>query len=198
MKKMDDKTIKIIIFISILSLFQVTICSAKTDQMTTSIEKIVLFWKKSLSNGLNIVIYDSDMNYWYVNRIGMVSQSFDFEIIHKDANNPHSKLIVCFSFNRWDNRFSPNANSNHESENRTWGFKSLEDAKSNTLKSDFNEAEYNYIEKISRVMRIVYLLKNDNWVLEGGNDLYQEYIGQYIPDEQNAHLFATALFVPIK
>jgi hypothetical protein len=40
--------------------------------------------------------------------------------------------------------------------------------------------------------------KTDTWILEGGNDLYQEYIGQYIPDEQNADLFATALFVPIK
>jgi len=195
---MDNKLNKIALLISILSLFQVTICSAETDQIATSIEKIVSFWEKSLSNGLNIVIYDSDMNYWYVNRICMVNQSFDFETISTDANRPHSRLIIRFSFNRWDNRFSPNANSNHESGNRTWGFKSLEDAKSNTLLTDFNEAEHGYIEKISRKMSIAYILKSNAWILEGGNDLYQEYIGQYIPDKQNAHLFANALFVPTK
>ena len=195
---MDNKIKKVAVLISILSLFQVTICSANSDQITTSIEKIVSFWEKSLSNELNLVIYDSDMNYWYVNRIGMVNQSFDFVTISKEANRAHSKLIIHFSFNRRDNRFSPNANSSHETDNRIWGFKSLEYAKSNTRKSDFNEAEYSYIEKISRKMSIVYLLKNDAWILEGGNDLFQEYIGQYISDKQNAHLFANALFVPIK
>ena len=195
---MDNNIKKIVVLISVLSLFQVTIGSAKTDQVTTSIEKIVSFWETSLSDGLSIAIYDSDKKYWYVNRIGMVSQSFDVETIHKDANKPPSKLIIRFSFNRWDNRLSPNANSDHASENRIWGFKSLEDAKSNTLRSDFNEAAYNYIEKISREMSIVYLLKNEAWILEGGNDLYQEYIGQYISDNQNAPLFADALSVPIK
>ena len=195
---MDNNVKKIAVLISILLLFQVTICSAKTDQITTSIEKIVSFWETSLSNELSIAIYDSDLNYWYVNRIGLVNQSLDFETINKDANKPCSQLIIRFSFNRWDNRFSPNANSHHESENRIWGFKSLEDAKSNTLTSDFNEAAYSHIEKISRNMSIVYLLKNDVWILEGGNDLYQEYIGQYVSDKHNAHLFADALFVPIK
>ncbi len=133
-----DKIKKVAVLISILSLFQVTICSANSDQITTSIEKIVSFWEKSLSNELNLVIYDSDMNYWYVNRIGMVNQSFDFVTISKEANRAHSKLIIHFSFNRRDNRFSPNANSSHETDNRIWGFKSLEYAKSNTRKSDFN------------------------------------------------------------
>lgn len=195
---MDNKIIKVAVLISILSLLQITICSANSDQITTSIEEIVSFWEKSLSSELNLVIYDSDMNYWYVNKIGMVNQSFDFETISKEANRAHCKLIIHFSFNRWDNRFSPNANSSHETDNRICGFKSPEDAKSNTQTSDFDEAEYNYIERISRKMSIVYLLKNDVWILEGGNDLFHEYIGQYIPDKQNAHLFANVLFVPIK
>jgi hypothetical protein len=47
-------------------------------------------------------------------------------------------------------------------------------------------------------MSMVYILKNEAWVLEGGNDLFEEYIGQYIADKHNAHLFSHFLSVPIK
>ena len=47
-------------------------------------------------------------------------------------------------------------------------------------------------------MTMIYVLKNEAWILEGGNDLFETYIGQYIADMNNAHLFKNVLSVSIK
>jgi hypothetical protein len=180
-------------------LFQITICSANSEEkIISSAEEIVSFWGNSLSNKLDIVIYNPEMDYWYVNRIVLVNQSFDFETINTDSTATPYHLIIRLSFNRWHNRFSPNANSEYEFENRIWGSKSADDALANTGKSDFEEAEYSYIEKISRKMTMSYALEKEAWILEGGNDLFGAYIGQHITDMHNAHLFTNVLSVPIK
>ena len=185
--------------ISILLLFQVTICGANSEEkIISSAEEIVSFWKNSLSNKLDIVIHNPEMDYWYVNRIVLVNQSFDFETINTDSTATPYQLIIRLSFNRWHNRFSPNANSEYEYENRIWGFKSADDALANTGKSNFEEAEYSYIEKISRKMTMIYVLEKGAWILEGGNDLFEAYIGQHISDMNNAHLFTNVLSVPIQ
>ena len=185
--------------ISILLFFQITICVANSKGKNIfSAEEIVSFWKNSLSDNLDLVTYNPEMHYWYVNRIVMVNKSFDFEMINTDSIAPPCQLIISFSFNRWHNRFSPNANSEYEYENRICGFKSADGALANTVKSDFEEADYSYIEKISRKMTIIYVLKKEAWILEGGNDLFETYIGQYITDINNAHLFKNAFSVPIK
>jgi len=187
------------VIISILLLFSVTICGAIAEEkIVSSAEEIVTFWEDLLSDKLDIVIYNTEMDYWYVNRIVMVNQSFDFEIINTDSIATPYQLIITLSFNRWHNRFSPNANSNYGYENRIWGFKSAEDALANTGKSYFEEAEYSTMEKISRKMAMVYVLKKEAWILEGGNDLFETYIGQHISDVNNAHLFKNVLSVPIK
>lgn len=197
---MDKKIKAIAVLISILLPFQVTICNANDNEKLNraSTEEIVSFWKKLLSDKLDIVVHDPAMEYWYVNRIIMVNQSFDFETINTDSKGTPGQLIIHFSFNRRHNRFSPNANSAYKYENRRCGFKSGDDALASTEKSDFDEANYNYIEKISRKMSMAYILKNEVWVLEGGNDLFEKYIGQYVNDSHNAHLFIHVLSVPIK
>ena len=43
-----------------------------------------------------------------------------------------------------------------------------------------------------------YVLEKEAWILEGGNDLFEAYIGQHITDMNNAHLFTNVLSVPIK
>ena len=196
---MAIKKITAAVSISILLLFQATICSANSEEkIISSAEEIVSFWKDSLSDKLDIVIYNPEMDYWYVNRIMMVNHSFDFETINTDSIATPCQLIISLSFNRWHNRYSPNANSEYEYENHIWGFKSADDALANTAQSDFEEADYSYIEKISRKMTVVYTLKKEAWTLEGGNDLFETYIGQHIADINNAHLFNNALSVPIK
>jgi hypothetical protein len=188
-----------VVSISILLLIQVTICGANSEEkIISSAEEIVSFWENSLSNKLDILIYNPEMDYWHVNRIVLVNQSFDFETIQTDSIATPCQLIIRLSFNRWHNRLSPNANSEYEYENRIWGFKSADEALANTGKSDFEEADYSYIEKISRKMTMIYVLKNEAWILEGGNDLFETYIGQHIADMNNAHLFKNVLSVPIK
>ena len=187
-----------LIIAGILSLSQGMTGSAISGQNTLLAQAIVSFWETSLSGKLDLVIYDSASDYWYVNRIALVNQSFEFETIGENPVARSNQLIIRFSYNRWDNRFSPNANSKHPSENRIWGFESMDEAKANTRESDFKEADYSYVEKISREMQIVYLLKNNAWVLAGGNDLFEEYIGQYVSDTNNAQLFADVLSVPVK
>ena len=196
---MAIKKIIAVVSTSILLFFPATICSANSEEkINYSTEEIVSFWKDSLSDKLDMVIYNSEMDYWYVNRIIMVNHSFDFETINTDSAATPCQLIISFSFNRWHNRYSPNANSEYEYENRIWGFKSADDALANTVQSDFKEADYGYIEKISRKMIVAYALKKEAWTLEGGNDLFETYIGQHIADINNAPLFNNVLSVPIK
>jgi hypothetical protein len=180
-------------------LFDVTICGANSEEkIISSAEEIAAFWENSLSNKLNIVIYNPEMHYWHVNRIVLVNQSFDFDIKKTDSIVTPYQLIIRLSFNRWHNRLSPNANSDYEYENRIRGFKTADDALANTGNSDFDEAKYSYVEKISRQMTIIYVLKKKAWILEDGNDLFETYIGQHISDMNNAHLFKNVLSVPIK
>ena len=196
---MAIKKIIAVVSTSILLFFPATICSENSEEkINYSAQEIVSFWKDSLSDKLDIVIYNPEMDYWYVNRIIMVNHSFDFETINTDSVATPCQLIISLSYNRWHNRYSPNANSEYEYENRIWGFKSADDALANTVQSDFEEADYSYIEKISRKMTVAYALKKEAWTLEGGNDLFETYIGQHIADINNAPLFNNVLSVPIK
>ncbi len=196
---MDTKLKLIVVLTSILLLFQLSTGSAENNKKAaiSTTEEIVSFWEKLLSEKLDIVVYDSEMGYWYVNRLIMVNKSFGSEAIATDSNGTPDKLTIHFSFNRWHNRFSPDANSAYTYENRSCGFKSVDDALASIERSDFDEANYTYLEKISRKMLLVYLLKNDAWVLEGGNDLFEKYIGPYTADQHNAHLFGQFLSVPV-
>ena len=81
---------------------------------------------------------------------------------------------------------------------RIIGFNTADDALANIGDSDFEDAEYSYVEKISRQMTMTYVLKNKVWILERGNDLFQTYIGQHIATDNNAYLFKNVLSVPIK
>lgn len=193
------KRINAAVIISILLLSSVTICSAiSEDKIVSSAEEIVAFWENLLSNNLNIVIYNPEMNYWHVNRLVLVNRSLDFDIKKTDSIVTPYQLSIRLSFNRWHNRLSPNANSDYEYENRIRGFKTADDALANTGHSDFEEAKYTYVEKISRDIAILYVLKKKTWILKGGNDHFDTYIGQYISDVNNAHLFKNVLSVPIK
>ncbi|MDJ0784653.1 MAG: hypothetical protein QNJ22_22005 [Desulfosarcinaceae bacterium] len=197
---MGKMTYTILALMPILLLFQATICTAEKHEkrMLSSTEEIVTFWDQLLSDKLDIVVYDPEKAYWYVNRIIMVNQSFGSDVSTAVSDGTPGQLIIHFSCNRWDNRFSPNANSAYQFENRSCGFKSVDDALASRKNSDFKAANYSYLEKISRKMRLVYILKNEAWVLKGGNDLFEEHIGQFIADKHNAHLFRHFLAVPIK
>ena len=187
------------VIISILLLPSGTICGAISEEkIVSSAEEIVAFWRNLLSNNLSIVIYNPEMKYWHVNRLVLVNRSLDFDIKKTDSTVTPYQLIIRLSFNRWHNRLSPNANSDYEYENRIQGFKTADDALANTGSSDFEEAKYTYVELISRNMAILYVLKNKTWILKGGNDHFDAYIGQQISDVNNAHLFKNVLSVPIK
>ena len=102
-----------------LLLYSVTICGAISEEkIVTSAEEIVTFWKNLLSNNLSIVFYNPEMKYWYVKRLILVNRSLDFDIKKTDSITTPYQLIIRFSFNRWHNRLSPNANSDYEYENR--------------------------------------------------------------------------------
>ena len=187
------------VIISILLLSSGTICGAISEEkIVSSAEEIVAFWRNLLSNNLSIVIYNPEMKYWHVNRLVLVNRSLDFDIKKSDSIVTPYQLTIRLSFNKWHNRHSPNANSDYEYENRIRGFKTADDALANTGNSDFEEAKYTYVELISRNMAILYVLKNKTWILKGGNDHFDAYIGQHISDVNNAHLFKNVLSVPIK
>jgi hypothetical protein len=187
------------VIISILLLSSGTICGAiYEEKIVSSAEEIVAFWENLLSSNLNIVIYNPEMKYWHVNRLVLVNRSLDFDIKKTDSIVTPYQLTIRLSLNRWHNRRSPNANSDYEYENRIRGFKTADDALANTGNSDFEEAKYTYVELISRKMTILYVLKNKTWILKGGNDYFDAYIGQHISDVNNAHLFKNVLSVPIK
>src|SRR5210317_2432146 len=105
---MAIKKIIAVVSTSILFFFPETICSANSEEkINYSTEEIVSFWKDSLSDKLDIVIYNPEMDYWYVNRIIMVNHSFDFETINTDSVATPCQLIISLSYNRWHNRYSP-------------------------------------------------------------------------------------------
>jgi len=139
----------VIIFIILLS--HATICGAISEEkIVSSAKEIALFWENLLSGNYNIVIYNPEMNYWYVNRLLLVNQSLSFDIKKAVSINTERQLIIRLSYNRSHNRLSPNANSEYTYENRIQGFKTADEALANTGSSDFVEAEYTYDEKISR------------------------------------------------
>jgi hypothetical protein len=144
------------------------------------------------------LIHNPKLPYWYVHKIVLVNNSFISSISKTDSDDTSYQLIIRFSFNRWHNRLSPRANSDYEYEHRRIGFKTADDALANIGNSDFQEAEYNYAEKISRQMTMTYVLNNKVWILEGGNELFETYIGQHIAKVNNKHLFEGVLKVPIK
>lgn len=185
--------------VSILLLFNVTICGAISEEkIVSSAEEIVAFWENLLSNNLSIVIYNPEMKYWHVNRLVLVNRSLDFDIKKTDSTVTPYQLKIRLSYNRSHNRLSHNANSDYEYENRIQGFKTADDALANTGNSDFEEAKYTYEELISRTIAILYVLKEKTWILKGGNDHFVTFIGQHISDVNNAHLFKNVLSVPIK
>ena len=187
------------VIILILLLSSVTICDAISEKkIVSSAKEIVAFWENLLSNNSSIVIYNPEMRYWHVNRLVLVNRSLDFDVQKTDSIDTPYNLTIHLSFNRWQNLHSPNANSDYEYKNRIRGFKTADDALANTESSDFEEAEYNYVELISRKMIIFYILKNKTWILKGGNDLFDKYIGQHISDVNNAHLFKNFLAFPIE
>ena len=187
------------IIISILLLFSVTIWGAISEEkIVSSAEEIVALWENILSNNLSIVVYNPEMKYWHVNRLFLVNQSLYFNIKRTDSAVPPPQIIIHFSYNRWHNRLSHNANSDYEYENRIQGFKTADDAIANTGNSDFEEVKYTYEELISRTITIIYVLKDKTWILKGGNDHFETYIGQHISDVNNAHLVKNVLSVPIK
>ena len=193
------KLITVPVIISILLLFNSTISGANSEEkIISSAEEIVALWKNLLSNKLDILIYHPEMHYWHVHRIVLINKSFSYNLKKTDSiGNPY-QLIIRFSFNRSHNRFSSKANSDYEYKNRIIGFKTADDALANIGDSDFEDAEYSYVEKISRQMTMTYVLKNKVWILESGNDLFQTYIGQHIATDNNAYLFKNVLSVPIK
>lgn len=185
--------------ISILLLFSVTICGAISDEkIVSSAEEIVTLWENILSNNLSIVVYNPEMKYWHVNRLFLVNRSLYFNIKRTDSAVTPPQIIIRFSYNRWHNRLSHNANSDYEYKNRILGFKTADDALANTGNSDFEEVKYTHEELISRTIAIRYVLKNKTWILQGGNDQFETYIGQHISDVNNTFLFKNVLSVPIK
>ena len=187
------------VIISILFVFNLAICRANSEEkIISSAEEIAALWENLLSKKLNILIYNSEMHYWYAHRIVPINKSFNFNIKKTDSIVTPYQLIISFSFNRWHNRLSPEANSDYIDENRIIGFKTANDALANVGNSDFEEAEYSYVEKISRQMTMTYVLKKKVWILESGNDLFETYIGQHIANVNNAYLFKNVLSVPIK
>ena len=187
------------VIISILLLVSATICGAISEEkIVSSAEEIVALWENIRSSNLSIVVYNPEMKYWHVNRLFLVNQSLYFNIKRTDSAVPPPQIIIHFSYNRWHNRLSHNANSDYEYENRIQGFKTADDAIANTGNSDFEEVKYTYEELISRTITIIYVLKNKTWILKGGNDHFETYIGQHISDVNNAHLFKNVLSVPIK
>ncbi len=187
------------VIISILLLFNLAICGANSEEkFISAAEEIAAIWEDLLSNKLNILLYNPTMHYWHVHQIVLVNKSFNFNIKKTDSIVSPYQLIIRFSFNRWHNRLSHKANSDYEYENHIIGFRTPDDALANIGNSDFKEAEYSYVEKISRQMRMTYVLKKKVWILEGGNDLFETYIGQHIADVNNAYLFKSVLSVPTK
>ena len=187
------------VIISILALFSVPICGAISEEkIVSSAEDVEAFWEDLLASNLSIVIYNPEMEFWYVKKLVLVHKSLYFRLKRTDSANTPDRLIMRVSYNRWHNRLSQNANSDYEYENRIQGFKTAADALANTKDSDFEEVNYNYEELISRTVAIHYILKNETWILEGGNDNFETHIAQHVSDKYNAHLFKNVLSVPIK
>lgn len=187
------------VIITILLLFNSSISVANPEEkIISSAAEIAALWKNLLSSKLYILIYNPEMHYWYVNRIILVNGSFSFNTEKTDSILTPYQLNIRFSFNRWHNRLSSKANSAYEYENRVSGFKTADDAMASIGSSDFAEAKYSYMEKISRQMTMTYVLNKKTWVLERGNSLFETYIGQHTDSVKNEHLFRDVLAVPIK
>ena len=188
-----------VVIISAVFLASVAISIANSEEnIVSSAEEIAASWEDLLSSNLSIVIYDPEMKYWYVSRPSIVNRSLDYKIKKTESADTPYELKIRLSYNRQHNRLSPNANSDYKYENQIQGFKTAEDALANTGSTDFKEAKYNYEEKISRNMNVVYVLDNKNWMLKGGNENFDKYIGQYITDANNARQFKDVISVPIE
>jgi hypothetical protein len=151
-----------------------------------------------LANDLDIVVYHTEMKFWYVNRLFLVDQSMYFTIKNTDSAGTPPQIKIHFSYNKWHNPNSHYANSNYEYGNRIQGFKTADDALANTKNSDFEEVKYNYNELISRTIVIPYVLKNKTWILQGGNDHFETFIGQHISESYNANTIEKVLSVPTR
>ena len=140
------------VIILILLLFNITTCGAISEEkIVSSAKEIVTLWENILSNNLSIVVYNPEMKYWYVNRLILVNRSLNFNVNKADSAVNSPQIIIRFSYNRWHNRLSHNANSDYEYENGLQGFKTANDALVNTGNSDFEEANYTYEELIQNV-----------------------------------------------
>ncbi len=187
------------IFILIFLILSVTICGAISEEkIVSSAKEIVALWENILSNNLDIVVYNPEMKYWHVNRLFLVNQSMYFTIKRTDSAGIPPQIMIHFSYNRWHNPRSNYANSNYEYENHILGFKTADDALSNTKNSDFEEVKYTYKELISRTVDILYVLENKTWILQAGNDHFETLIGQHISESNNANTFKKVLSVPTK
>ena len=102
------------VIISILLVFNLAICRANSEEkIISSAEEIAALWENLLSKKLNILIYNPEMHYWHAHRIVLVNKSFNINIKKTDSIVTPYQLMIRFSFNKWHNRLSPEANSGY-------------------------------------------------------------------------------------
>jgi hypothetical protein len=191
------KSAPVIIYILLLSNLAMGGADAE-DKIISSSAEIAALWQDLLSNHFEILIYNPKKHYWYVHKIVLVNNSLSYKINKTNSSVTPYQLVIRFSFNRWHNHLSSRANSDYEYQNRKVGFKTADDALSNIGISDFEEAEYGHMEKISRQMEMTYVLINKACIFKDGNEIFETYIGQHIANVNNKHLFENALNIPIE
>ena len=162
--------------------------AADEAAVVVSAEKIAQKWDALLSAGINLVWFHPGDEYWYVTRYTLLPGSSGFDVKKTDSLVSPYMLIITFSTSPINNTDSPNANGLIKSVKRKGGFKSAEDALANVAATDFVGQSF------QRSMRLNYALQKGIWVLKGGNDMFDLYIGRHLTDKENGFFRLIILF----
>lgn len=68
------------------------------DKIISSSNEIATLWENLLSKKLDILIYNTKMHYWYVHKIVLVNNSFNYSINKTNSAVTPYQLIMRFSF----------------------------------------------------------------------------------------------------
>lgn len=164
--------------------------AADQESIIASAENVSSIWEKELSRGLDIVWFHPGDQYWSVSRYTLVSGSPSFDVKRTDSIISPYNLILTFTAYHQDNINSPNANGIIKSVKRRGGFNTAEDALRNVSTGDFGK-------KLPYKMRVLYSLQRDVWILKGGNDDFNLFIGTKISDKENSRSYGHLLSVAI-
>jgi len=164
-----------------LALSTMDIAYSEVDQskILKSAERVVSLWSSGLGRGVDLLYkYEEESPsyfYWTVRRLTLIGTP-SYDVQRTDSLVSPYKLIINFSVKYYDNESGPNANGYYdESLEKTYGYRSPEDAMKYTNPEDFIDLNSTYkSEPGDNVMDLsaFFAFQGGKWVLKGGNDLF--------------------------